>query len=977
MSLLGPHPLAIVLCKPSDQPQEPQSPTFFRGLFTREDARSWAQPFWVVDPKLKLARPGAKVAVVARYPDQLDVFWVADDGAIWSNWWNAQRNSGRWNTPFPITAPNVAPPGGAVAAVARHPEHLDVFWADNAGAIGTNWWDGNIRNGDWNQHGPFRISGVNVVPPGGGVAVVARHPNHLDVFWADIGGAVSTNWWDGNIPNGDWNQHGPFRISGVNVVPPGGGVAVVARRPNHLDVFWADTGGAVGTNWWDGDLPNGGWSQHAAFRISDANVVPPGGGVAAVARRPDHLDVFWADNGGALGTNWWDGNLPSGGWNQHPAFRISSPKTVPPGARVSAAARYPFHLDVFWVDNTGAIGTNWWDANINNGQWNTPFQLSNIGVVPPGEGVVGLARFPDHLDVFWADTFRGIGTNFWPSPSPFGLAQYWSDMSYQQFDIDGTQVFGWFSMPTITQAQFAKLSRQGKIDACVAAAVANGVKISDFFTVVAISNALSDSGSSNGKTILDPGAWTLGWAAHETGHDLGLDHSFDDSPVSCSPANDGRPGAYGDGWDIMSFACYGGINPMFSPASGFGASGPGLNAPYRDKLGWIPANRILEIVAGNASHRTETLAALNHVEATGYLMVKIFADANDRSQYYTVEFRRKEGWDAGIAQDTVLVHAVKNGLSFLIRAAGGPERRPGHHLDVFWPDNGAAIGSNWWDANANNAPWNIPFRITDSNIVPRVAAVAAVSRRPNHLDVFWADNGGAVGTNWWDGNLPNGGWHQHAAFRISDANVAPPGAAVAAVARYRDQLDVFWVGNDGGIWSNWWSAGFNNGRWNTPFRISGANVAPPGGSVAAVARFPDQLDVFWANNDGAIWTNWWNVYANNREWNAAFRVSSPGVVSPGAPVAVAARHSDHLDVFWADRSGAIQTIWWDGQDPNGAWSKHPSVLITNARAVSPGAGVAAVARYPDLYTDPSNKWSLKVQRIDVRSSTATIDIAFT
>ena len=190
MSLLGPHPLAIVLCKPSDQPQEPQSPTFFRGLFTREDARSWAQPFWVVDPKLKLARPGAKVAVVARYPDQLDVFWVADDGAIWSNWWNAQRNSGRWNTPFPITAPNVAPPGGAVAAVARHPEHLDVFWADNAGAIGTNWWDGNIRNGDWNQHGPFRISGVNVVPPGGGVAVVARHPNQLDVFWADNGGAV-------------------------------------------------------------------------------------------------------------------------------------------------------------------------------------------------------------------------------------------------------------------------------------------------------------------------------------------------------------------------------------------------------------------------------------------------------------------------------------------------------------------------------------------------------------------------------------------------------------------------------------------------------------------------------------------------------------------------------------------------------------------------------------------------------------------
>src|SRR4030095_14327721 len=134
--------------------------------------------------------------------------------------------------------------------------------------------------------------------------------------------------------------------------------------------------------------------------------------------------------------------------------------------------------------------------------------------------------------------------------------------------------------------------RAQKIDACVAAATAAHVDLSGFFTVVAIPNVTSDSGSDGTRAILDPLAWTLGWAAHETGHCFPLDHSFDDAPASYSPANDGRAGAYADGWDIMSFACFGGDTPMFATADTFGASGPGLNAHYRDKLGWIPGNRI-------------------------------------------------------------------------------------------------------------------------------------------------------------------------------------------------------------------------------------------------------------------------------------------------------------------------------------------------------------------------------------------------
>ncbi len=62
---------------------------------------------------------------------------------------------------------------------------------------------------------------------------------------------------------------------------------------------------------------------------------------------------------------------------------------------------------------------------------------------------------------------------------------------------------------------------------------------------------------------------SLGFLMHETGHALGLDHSFNDSPNPIDAADDGRPGAYVDRWDIMSFA-----NTESYRSAKYGPSGP-------------------------------------------------------------------------------------------------------------------------------------------------------------------------------------------------------------------------------------------------------------------------------------------------------------------------------------------------------------------------------------------------------------------
>src|SRR5262249_59525967 len=54
--------------------------------------------------------------------------------------------------------------------------------------------------------------------------------------------------------------------------------------------------------------------------------------------------------------------------------------------------------------------------------------------------------------------------------------------------------------------------------------------------------------------------------------------------------------------------------------------------------------------------------------------------------------------------------------------------------------------------------------------------------------------------------------------RIGPKTTFPPGTKVAALARTPDHLDLFGVGHDGGIYSDWWDASSDQGEWHEWFR---------------------------------------------------------------------------------------------------------------------------------------------------------------
>jgi hypothetical protein len=135
-------------------------------------------------------------------------------------------------------------------------------------------------------------------------------------------------------------------------------------------------------------------------------------------------------------------------------------------------------------------------------------------------------------------------------------------------------------------------------------------------------------------------------------------------------------------------------------------------------------------------------------------------------------------------------------------------------------------------------------------------------RRPaSALDAFWVGPDNAVGTTWANPLVDNANWHPP--FPITQPSGARGDSGLAALTRGVGALDVFWIGPDGAIATNWANPQVDNANWHTPFPITPAGAARAGSLLCAVTRFAGALDAFWIGPDGAVATNWANPQVDN------------------------------------------------------------------------------------------------------------------
>jgi hypothetical protein len=240
-------------------------------------------------------RPGSRVAAVARTPNNLDLFICGNDGRVYTSWWSAGSDWSGVNDNWRNIG-GVFPAGAPVSVVARTPNNLDLFICGGNGRVYTSWWS---AGSDWSGLNDRWRSIGGVFPAGAPVAAVARTPNNLDLFICGGNGRVYTSWWsagsDWSGVNDNWRNIG-------GVFPAATPLAAIARTPNNLDLFICGNDGRVYTSWWSAGSD---WSGLNDKWRSIGGVFPAGTPLAAVARTPNNLDVFICGGNGRVYTSWW------------------------------------------------------------------------------------------------------------------------------------------------------------------------------------------------------------------------------------------------------------------------------------------------------------------------------------------------------------------------------------------------------------------------------------------------------------------------------------------------------------------------------------------------------------------------------------------------------------------------------------------------------------------------------------------------
>jgi IgA Peptidase M64 len=330
------------------------------------------------------ARARTEITAIARFPEHLDVFAIAADGRTMSNWWDQNSGWAGWfHVQGGVSSADVA--GSPVTSIARYTGHLDLFTVGTDNRVYSAWWDGS---GGWN--GWFPIGDLQC-RPGSTVNVVSRYSDHIDLFTTASDGRIMSTWWDARTGWAGW-----FHVQG-GVAASGATVTAVARYPFHLDLFTVGTDNRVYSVWWD---ERSGWADW--FPLGDLQC-RSNSTVTVVSRFPDHLDLFTTASDGRIMSTWW--NVRSG-WADW--FQVSG-GVASDGSTVTAIARYSNHLDLFVIGTDNTIYSTWWHEG---SQWAAWFNVSG-GVGLPGGQIAALSRVTEHIDLFTVGSDGLIYSTWW------------------------------------------------------------------------------------------------------------------------------------------------------------------------------------------------------------------------------------------------------------------------------------------------------------------------------------------------------------------------------------------------------------------------------------------------------------------------------------------------------------------------------------------------------------------------------------
>ncbi len=255
-------------------------------------------------------------------------------------------------------------------------------------------------------------------------------------------------------------------------------------------------------------------------------------------------------------------------------------------------------------------------------------------------------------------------------------------------------------------------------------------------------------------------------------------------------------------------------------------------------------------------------------------------------------------------------------------------------LDVFFIGSNGGLHVAWV---VEGGIWQGPQQIGASNIAKPGGKLVAIKQNDNQLDVFFVGQNRRLHVAWVVGG---GVWQGPQVVGAANIPYPEPGAGIAACKQGADQLDVFLIGDDGGLYVSWSTAG---GIWQGPIGVSPRNITVPRANLAAFNQGPDQITVQFVSSEGRLSSMW--VVGSGVWQGPAPAVPGLHPAKPGTRVSVARQSPDQWDAFLVNLGGGIDVYWAVGRDP---W-QGPFQIAPPGSSFDDGA-VAVVQQLDDQIT---------------------------
>ncbi|MFG2639476.1 M12 family metallopeptidase, partial [Streptomyces sp. NPDC048370] len=704
-----------------------------------------------------------------------------------------------------------------------------------------------------------RVSAYPGIPAGAAIATIHQQRDQVDCLYVDDSGAVRVIWVNAK---GEWD--GPVALTPPNTAAPGAALATGRQTEDQIDLFFVDGRGAVNVMWVVG---NGPWNGPLTLTDPEKTRVPTNAVLVADRQTADQLDLFFVDEHGAVNVMW---VVDTGTWNG--PLELAPRGSVTPGASLATVHQTHEQLDLFYVGTGNEAGVITVVFVVGNGAWSKPIGLTGRGTASIIAPLAAARQTGDQIDLFYighdgaVNVMWVVGTGEWHEP--------------------------------ISITEVGKARSGGAL-----AAVGQTDDQLDLFFV-------DEDGAVNVMWVVDTGAWHEPVALTPTGT------IPDTGALATARPTIKQLDLFYVGFDDR-------LSVMWVVDTGQW-NGPVVFEP-------------LNLTAGHIMHELGHALGLKHEhqrpDSVAFVTIVGGTPPNygpapdstpigpydcDSIMHYppqtdppTLEVLNpacsNAGQYLGLSAGDIATANYAYGRVTTAGAALATEHQTDGQLNVTFADRFGAIavtfveGVGAWDGPIELTAADVVVpgtRIATATQVVPAAAPGSLTQTDRQIDTFFVDRTGAVNVMWVVGT---GAWNGPIA--LTGPRTVLENAALATARQTDDQIDLFFVGEDGAV-KVMWVVG--TGAWNKPIALTPPDTVRKDAALATARQTDDQIDVFFVDRFGAVHVAW---VVGTGAWNQALALTPPNTAPANAALATARQTDDQIDLFFVGEDGAVKVMW--------------------------------------------------------------------